>query len=282
MILVIGGTGTTGRAVLHTLHGRGLPTRALVRAASDLPPSVEQVIGDAADPGALRAVLTGVSGVFLAMGNGPRQEEVELGVVAETARARVEHLVKLSAPGPADSPVAIARLHHRVEDAVRATGIAHTFLRPYAFFQNLLFHAGRIRATGSFPATTGDTPLNMVDARDVAEVAVAALIDNPGGTHLLTGPEAISYPDIAARLTAAGRPTRCVTVSPEQLRADLRGAPNWLIDHVLEIQRLATTHPEHPNDTVARLLGHPPRLLDDFLREHAPAFGIPNRTSESG
>ncbi|GAA3029942.1 NAD(P)H-binding protein [Actinokineospora globicatena] len=271
MILVIGGTGTTGRAVLQSLHG--VPTRALVRTPGSLPPGVEQVVGDAADPGSLRAALTGVSGVFLAMGNGPRQEEIELGVVAEAARAGVDHLVKLSAPGPADSPVAIARMHHRVEDAVRASGINHTFLRPYAFFQNLLFHADRIRATGSFPTTTGDTPLNMVDARDVADVAVAALRRKSTGTHLLTGPEALSYPEVAALLTAMGKPARCVTLTAAELRADLTGAPPWLVDHILEIQSLATTHPEHPNATVAQLLGRPPRSLDDFLREHARAFG---------
>ncbi|SES33534.1 NAD(P)H-binding protein [Actinokineospora terrae] len=272
MILVIGGTGTTGRAVLHALHTRAVPTRALVRTAGTVPPGVEQVVGDAADPGALRAALAGASGVFLAMGNGPRQEEIELGVVAEAARAGVDHLVKLSAPGPADSPVAIARMHHRVEAAVRASGVGHTFLRPYAFFQNLLFHAARIRATGWFPTTTGDTPLNMVDARDVADVAVAALMTKTTGTHVLTGPEAVSYPDIAARLTAAGTPTRCVTLTPTELRADLTGAPPWLVDHVLEIQHLATTHPEHPNNTITHLLGRPPRTLDAFLHEHAPAF----------
>ncbi|WP_018684447.1 NAD(P)H-binding protein [Actinokineospora enzanensis] len=271
MILVIGGTGTTGRAVLQAL--RGVPTRALVRGSGNLPPGVGRVVGDAGDLGAVRAALTGVSRVFLAMGNGPRQEEIELGVVAEAARAGVDHLVKVSAPGPVDSPVAIARLHHRVEEAVRESGIGHTFLRPYAFFQNLLFQADRIRATGSFPAMTGDTPLNMVDARDVADVAVAALAGKVTGTHLLTGPEAVSYPEVAARLTALGRPTRCVAVAAEELRADLRGAPDWLVDHVVEIQRLAITHPEHPNDTVAHLLGRPPRRLDDFLRQHAVAFG---------
>ncbi|PPK62367.1 NAD(P)H-binding protein [Actinokineospora auranticolor] len=277
MIVVIGGTGTTGRAVLRGLRAQGVPTRALVRTPTDLP-GVEQVIGDAADPGAVRAALTGAAGLFLAMGNGPRQEAIELGVVDEAARARVGHLVKLSAPGPENSPVAVARLHHRVEEAVRSWGITHTFLRPYAFFQNLLFHADRIRATGWFPTTTGDTRLNMVDARDVADVAVNALTFGATGTHVLTGPEAVSYPEVAAKLTAAGRPTRCVNITPDELRADLRGAPDWLVNHVLEIQHLSTTHPEHPNDTVSRLLGRPPRSLDNFLHEHAPAFGAPTTT----
>ncbi|WP_026422125.1 SDR family oxidoreductase [Actinokineospora inagensis] len=275
MIVVIGGTGTTGRAVLHALGARGVPTRALVRTPGRLPAHIDQIVGDAADPDSLRAALTGATGVFLAMGNGPRQEEIELGVVA--AAAHVHHLVKLSAPQVDNSPVAIARMHHRVETAIRTAGIRHTFLRPYAFFQNLLFHADRIRATGWFPTTTGDTPLNMVDARDVADVAVAALTHDTTGTHLLTGPEAISYPDVAARLTAAGRPARCVTVTPTELREDLRGAPPWLVDHVLEIQHMATTHPEHPNDTVAHLLGRPPRPLNAFLHEYAAAFGIPTR-----
>jgi len=223
MILVIGSTGTTGRLVLQRLGDAGVPARALVRPSSAAVarrhpalPGVTVVLGDAGDPESLRAALRGVDRVFLAMGNGPDQLHHELAVVREAARSGVAHLVKVSAPlvGP-DVPVAVARTHHRVEEAVRAAALDHTFLRPYAFLQNLLHSAPTIRLAGFFSGITGDTPLNMVDARDVAEVAVVALTAGGGrGPLVLTGPESVSYPEVARRLTALGHPTRFVDLDP--------------------------------------------------------------------
>ena len=301
MILVIGGTGTTGHALLQRLAALGVPARALVRPAGpfgpvpaapdpvtpprprpDLTrlPGVEPVPGDVDDPAALATALEGVSRVFLAMGNGPRQLDRELAVVRAAATAGVDRLVKVSAPvvGP-DVPVAVARVHHAVERAVVGTGLGHTFLRPYAFQQNLLASAGRIAATGSFTGTSGDTPMNMVDVRDVADVAAVALTDaRPHGEALvLTGPEAVSLPEVARRLTRLGRPTRHRTVTAAAYRDELRGGglPAWLVEHLVEIQALAVGRPERPDDTVERVTGRAARRLDDFLIEHLPLFGGP-------
>lgn len=287
MILVIGGTGTTGSALLRRLAELGVPARALVRprppsslrlAPTPPPvPGIDYVTGDAAVPASLRAALAGVRQVFVAMGNGPDQKQTELGILDAAVAAGVEHLVKVSAPVvAADAPVAVARLHHAVEQAVIASGVGYTFLRPYAFMQNLLRLAPVIRHTGTFAATTGRAPLNMVDARDIADVAAVVLTrpETRGRAHVLTGPEAVSHPEVARRITALGRPTRYLDRTPARLRLDMEhdGLPPWLVDHVLEIQALALTHPETPNTTVAELTGHAPRNLDAFLREHAAAF----------
>jgi uncharacterized protein YbjT (DUF2867 family) len=289
VILVIGGTGTTGRAVLEALPAAHLPFRALVRPGSEvrLPAGTAAVQGDAGDAAGLRRALGGVDQVFLAMANGPRQEGLELGIVRAAAAAGVGHLVKVSAPvvGP-DVPVAVARMHDRVERAALAagaeSGMTCTFLRPYAFQQNLLSHAATIRTLGVFFGITGDTPLNMVDARDVADVAVTVM-QRPGhrGQPLtLTGPEAVSYPEVARRLSLLARRVRYVDQSPEQLRHGLRqraGLPGWLADHIVEIQELALAVPEVPSDSVARITGRAPRRLDDFLRENVRDLCPPRR-----
>jgi uncharacterized protein YbjT (DUF2867 family) len=284
MILVIGSTGTTGRFVLERLSAAGVPTRALVRPAAARPalrrlPGVEVVLGDAGDPPSLRAALQGVDRVFMAMGNGPDQLDRELAVVREAVHSGVTRLVKVSAPlvGP-DVPVAVARMHYEVEQAVLATGLDHTFLRPYAFLQNLLNVAPTVRLAGFFSGITGDTPMNMVDARDIADVAVVALATDRGrGPLVLTGPETVSYPEVARRLTALGRPTRYVDLDPEDYRRSLRraGLPPWLVEHLAEIQALALTHPESPTGTVAALIGRPPRTLDAFLAENLASFAAP-------
>jgi uncharacterized protein YbjT (DUF2867 family) len=218
-----------------------------------------------------------VEQVFLLMGNGSTQETVELGVVAHAAAAGVRHVVKVSAPLVGDDvPVGIARMHTRVERALAATPMTSTFLRPYAFFQNLLRNADMIRHTGTFVGITGSTPMNMVDARDVADVAVAALTrpEVAGRALVLTGARTVSYPQVAERLTALGAPTVFVTLTPRELRDGLerRGMPAWLVDHVVEIQQMTLARPERPTSTVADVTGHAPRDLDAFLQEHLDAF----------
>ncbi len=53
------------------------------------------------------------------------------------------------------------------------------------------------------------------------------------------------------------------------------GWPPWLADHLVEIQTLALTRPEAPNDTVEQVTGHAARTVDDFLADHLHRFTRP-------
>ncbi|MEV6678891.1 hypothetical protein AB0N09_18835 [Streptomyces erythrochromogenes] len=133
-------------------------------------------------------------------------------------------------------------------------------------------------AQGVILGAMGEAPCNYVDCRDIGDVAAAVLTrpDIPGGTHVLTGPEAVSHPELAGRLSVlTGHPIRYVDLAPDELRDHLvRRArmPGWLADHVTEIQQLAVARTEYPTDDVARILGRPARTLDAFLREHRDRF----------
>ncbi|MGW6848287.1 NmrA family NAD(P)-binding protein [Streptomyces virginiae] len=282
----MGATGATGNALLHSLRTLDVPVRALTRtphtpipgAAGTHRPPVEVRYADATDPHSLRVAFEGADQLFLAMANGPAQVELETRVIDVAAHTGVGHIVKISAPAAEpDSPVAVSRGHHAVEEHLRATGIPHTVLRPYAFAQNLLRLAPAV-AQGLILGTTGEAPCNYVDCRDIGDVAAAALTRSEvaGRTYTLTGPEAVSSPDLAARLSAlTGRPIRYVDLAPAELRDHLvREAhmPAWLADHVTEIQRLAVARPETPDTTVVDILGRPPRTLDAFLQEHRAHF----------
>ncbi|WP_435056411.1 NmrA family NAD(P)-binding protein [Streptomyces venezuelae] len=286
MIVVMGATGATGNALLHSLATSGTPVRALTRTphrpipgtAGVRRPPVEVRYADATDPHSLRTAFEGADRLFLAMANGPAQVELETRVIDLATHAGIGHIVKISAPAAEpDSPVAVSRGHHAVEEHLRACGVPHTVLRPYAFLQNLLRLAPGV-AQGVVLGTAGDAPFNHVDCRDVADVAAAALTrpDIAGGTYTLTGPEAVSYPELAARLSAlTGHRIRYVDLTPDELRDRLvREArmPGWLADHVTEIRQLAVTHPEAPTTTVGDVLGRPPRTLDAFLHEHRAHF----------
>ncbi|MFD6892162.1 NmrA family NAD(P)-binding protein [Streptomyces sp. NPDC059957] len=294
MIVVMGATGATGNALLHSLLALGAPVRALTRtphlpipgATGTHPLPVEVQYADAADPRSLRSAFQGADQLFLAMANGPEQVALETRVIDIAAQAGIGHIVKISAPAAEpDSPVAVSRGHHAVEEHLRACGLAHTVLRPYAFMQNLLRLAPAV-ARGVILGAMGEAPCNYIDCRDIGDVAAAALTRPgiAGGTYTLTGPEAVAYPELAARLTTlTGRAVRYVDLAPDELRDSLiRNAhmPDWLADHVTEIQQLAITRPENPNTTVTDLLGRPPRTLDAFLREHHAHFRSADPSAE--
>jgi uncharacterized protein YbjT (DUF2867 family) len=286
MIVVMGATGATGNALLHSTLALGTPVRALTRTPNrPLPgttgahqPPVEVQYADATDPHSLRTAFRGASQLFLAMANSPAQVELETRIIDMAAHTGIGHIVKISAPAAEpDSPVAISRGHHTVEEHLRASGLTHTILRPYAFTQNLLRLAPTV-AQGVILGTTGDAPFNYIDCRDIGDVAAAALTrpDIAGGTYTLTGPEAVSYPELASRLTAlTGNRIRYVHLTRDELRDNLvhkAHMPTWLADHVTEIQQLAMTRPETPTTTVIDILGRPPRTLDAFLHEHHAHF----------
>ncbi|MEU0988266.1 NmrA family NAD(P)-binding protein [Streptomyces sp. NPDC005953] len=283
----MGASGTTGGALLRSLAASGVPSRALTRdpdrlrahlgeAVSHL---VEVVPADAADTDSLRAAFKGARQLFLAMANGPAQVGLETRVVDTAADSGIEHIVKISDPvAAADSPVTLSRGHHAVEEHLRASGLTHTVLRPYAFMQNLLLLAPAVAARSVVLGAMQDAPCNWIDSRDIGDVAAATLTraDLRGGTYVLTGSEAVGYGELTEILTRLlGRPVRYVDLPPHELRENLvhhAHMPPWLAEHVVEIQQLAVSHPESPTDTVTHVLGRPPRTLDAFLREHLARF----------
>ncbi|MCG6493904.1 NmrA family NAD(P)-binding protein [Kitasatospora sp. A2-31] len=287
MIVIMGATGATGGATLDSLARLGVPARALSRDPGRLLAGlddhtralVEPVYADAGDPDSLRAAFRGASGLLLTMANGPQQVEHELRAIDAAADAGVEHIVKVSAPAAEpDSPVAVSRGHHLVEQHLRASGVTATVLRPYAFMQKLLLLAPGIAAAGMIHGAMGTAPCNYIDCRDIGDAAAAVLIrpEHAGRTYELTGGRAYSYPELAALLGALlGRPVRYIDLPPAELHAHLvhrAGMPEWLAAHVVEIQRLAVDRPERPDGSVNRLLGRAPRTLEAFLREHLARF----------
>ncbi|MCF2527141.1 NmrA family NAD(P)-binding protein [Yinghuangia soli] len=291
MITVMGASGATGGALLDSLVALGVPCRAVTRDPAGLVRriaeraqhvrGIEVVGADAADPASLRAAFVGCEALFLAMANGPDQVAYENAAVDAAAACGVRHVVKLSAPAAEpDAPVAVSRGHSSIEQRLQERGLVATMLRPYAFMQKLPLLADGIRHGGVIVGAMGGAACNYVDVRDIADVAAAALTGPPpgpaGAVLDLTGPEAITYPELAERIgRLLGRTIRYVDLPPQVFRAHLvrvAGMPDWLAAHVAEIQQLAVLRPERPTDDVARLLGRAPRSLDAYLAEHVGLF----------
>ena len=283
MILVVGATGTVGSEVVAALRARGAPARALVRDAARgraaLGEGVELAEADLGDPAGVRRAFDGVTRVFLLTANGPDQVEHERAVLDAAAAARVERIVKVSAisaaPGSAASFLAA---HGRAEALLERSGLPAVVLRPNFFMSALLAAADTVRAEGRIYGSFGDGRLAMVHPGDIGQAAAAALVEpgHGGRTYVLSGPEAMTYAEAAARLGAVlGRPVEYVDVPPDALRGALAaaGLPGWLVEGIVEIQaQVRAGIAETPTGDVERLTGRPPRDLDAYLRERAAAF----------
>jgi uncharacterized protein YbjT (DUF2867 family) len=283
-ILVTGATGQVGSALVEELVRRGAQTRAMVRteehAAGLAARGVEAVVGDFERPESLPGALSGVDHAFLVSRDDPRQPEMEGALIEATARAGVGRIVKLSASGAGpDSPVALMRRHAQAERTLEGSGLEHTVLRPQLYMQNFLRFGPSIATDGRFAAPMGDRRFALVDVRDVARVAAAALTEeaHAGATYVVSGPEALSYGEAAETIGAAiGKEVAYEPAEPRAFRDNLlaeRGLPRWRAD---ELAFIASAYGagagELVTDVVYRVGGGEPRTFAQFVREHAEHF----------
>ena len=282
MILVIGATGTVGSEVVRQLVATGERPRALVRdpatARQRLGDQVEHVVGDLDRPETIAAALAGVDRVFLLTTQSSRQPEWERAVIGAAARTGVGQLVKLSVfRANEQSPLQVARQHGQAERVLAQSGLAATILRPVFFMQNLL----AMVHDGAIATAAGDGRVAMVDARDIAAVAVATLTGggHAGKTYTLTGPQALSFYQVASVLSRqTGRPLRHVRVPPDKVRVALqgRGVAAWYADDMARLHSmLAVGYEEVVTDDIHRVTGHPPRTLVQFAGDHAGVLTRP-------
>jgi uncharacterized protein YbjT (DUF2867 family) len=265
-----------GREVVRLLADAG-PVRAMVRdpAATDGLPGADTAVATFEDADAMAAAMTGAETVFLAGRDSPDYPAQQGRAVDAAARAGVRHIVKLSALAAAPgSPVELMRDHHAVEERLRASGIAWTFLRPHLYMQNLLRFAAPVAGEGRLAAPMGAGAYPFVDTRDVAAAAAAVLREpaaHAGRAYALTGPRAVGYTEIA-RLMAAivGRDVRYEALVPARFRADLEaaGIPAWRAADLAAIASAYSDADNLPADGVAELAGRPPTAIERFLEDH--------------
>jgi uncharacterized protein YbjT (DUF2867 family) len=281
LVLVTGATGSTGRALVEALTGRGVPVRAMVRRETDrdrLPAGTEAAVADFDDAESVAAALRGAAKAYLVTPSSERAGQQQQRFADLAAQADIGHLVVLSQLGADEgSPVRFLRYHADVENHVRRLGIGYTFLRPNLFFQGLLAFAGLVSAESRFYAPIGDAKVSAIDVRDIAMVAAVTLTEagHEGATYTLTGPAAVTHHDIAAALTSAlGRPIAFVDVPPDAFAASLRGIlPPWQIDGLLEdYAHYRRGEAAKVTTTVANVTGQPSRDVGQFARDYAAAF----------
>ena len=283
MILITSAPGNNANAVIRELTTAGVRVRALLRnpnSAGEIKgPLVEVAVGDFLNPASLDAALRGVEKAFLIPPTDPRSVEMQVNFIRAAKRAGTRHVVKLSVNGAdVNSPVRVARWHAEGEKELEASGIPFTHLRPNAFMQNFLGLAPTIVSQGEFYQPAADGKVSHIDVRDIAAVAAKALTENghQGKTYVITGPEALSYDDVARKLsTALGRPVKYVNITPEDFKKSLLGwgIPEYMADGLNEFfAAIRAGYLAVVTNTVEEVAKRKPISFDDFVRDFADAF----------
>ena len=283
MILITSAPCNNANAVIRELTTAGVRVRALLRnpnSAGEIKGQlVEVAVGDFLNPASLDAALRGVEKAFLIPPTDPRSVEMQANFIRAAKRAGTRHVVKLSVNGAdVNSPVRVARWHAEGEKELEASGIPFTHLRPNAFMQNLLGLAPTIVSQGEFYQPAADGKVSHIDVRDIAAVAAKALTENghQGKTYVITGPEALSYDDVARKLsTALGRPVKYVNITPEDFKKSLLGwgIPEYMADGLNEFfAAIRAGYLAVVTNTVEEVAKRKPISFDDFVRDFADAF----------
>lgn len=285
MILVTGSTGTIGQYLVPTLLDRGTAVRLLVRdadrARAVFGDRTELVVGDLHDASAVTAAVDGVESVFLNSSSLSGFVDLQKTVIDAAAAGGVSHLVRLSVAGAApDSAPSYGRGHFTLDEHLKASALSWTILQPNSFMQNLLSNAETIKVGGIY-ASAGDGAVAMIDARDIADVAAAVLVDerHVGESLVLTGGAAVTYTDIAVALTAElGHDVRYVDVPPEVTRGNLLGfgLPAEQVDDIVALFAIFRAgYASTVTSTVRDVLGREPGALAAFLHDHRSALTAP-------
>lgn len=281
MIMITGATGSVGRVVLEQLIADNRDGQPGVRVLSrnpdkvQWPSGVRTFAGDLSDPESFRAALSGVEAVYLfpAPGAGP-------GFVSAAEAAGVRRVVLLSSAAVLDGveaqPDPIAAYHSEFEQALRASDLEWTFLRPEVFAGNCLQWAAQTKTGDVIRGAYADAASTPIHEADIAAVAVAALTEpgHTGAVYHLTGPQSLTHAEQARILgEVLGRPISYLEVPAETVREWMTPhVPAPILESILQIWAESVAHPRPVTDHVAKVTGRAPRTFAQWVRDHADEF----------
>jgi uncharacterized protein YbjT (DUF2867 family) len=283
-VVVTGGTGTVGSAVVRELVARGgAGVSVVTRDPAKLKDvkGITAVQGNLLEPASVRRVFDGADAVFLL--NPVSQTEASEALMAVTGMrlAKVKRVVYLSVHH-AEKAAWLPHFGSKVgvEEALKVSGIPFTILRPNNFYQNDYWFKDVLLQYGVYPQPIGSIGVSRVDVRDIAEAAAVTLTTtgHEGQSYDLVGPQAVTGESTAKSWGAAlGKP---IAYAGDDLDAwekqQLQYLPDWMVfdfrsmyEHFQKNGLVASA------EAIARqtkLTGHPPRSFDAFAAETAQAW----------
>jgi uncharacterized protein YbjT (DUF2867 family) len=271
LIAVTGATGAVGGRVARALSSAGVQQRLVVRDAARAPdlPGAGVRTASYGDAKALKHAFHGVGTLFFASASEDAHRiDQHRSVVEAAAAAGVERVVYTSFLGAAaDCTFTFARDHFATEQMLTDARFRTTFLRD-SFYSDIL---PEFVVDGALRGPGGQGRVGAVARADVAEVAVAALLDDThdGRSYDLTGPQALTFAEIAETISRVqGREVAYVEETLEEAYAARAGfgAPRWMVDGwVSTYTAIARGELDVVSDAVETVTGHPARSLEDVL-----------------
>ena len=285
-VLVTGATGTVSTALLGALRGTpSLRLRALVRdpakAEGLKKDGVEVAHGDLEEPDTLAEAFDGVDIVWLLTPASALEPSMGSNAVLAAKRAKVKHIVRNSAiKAGHDAPNRNGRLHALVEEAVKASGIPWTIVRPHYYMQNLLSSASSVASDSALYMNMGKGRVGTIDGRDVG-VFAAKVIEHPdrhvGKIYNPTGPESIDMAAAAETLSRVlGKQVNYVALPQDAAQQAMLGfgLSRWFVGNVVDYGRVYSDGwGDFTTSDFKDVTGQEARSFKQFATDFAPAFG---------
>jgi uncharacterized protein YbjT (DUF2867 family) len=261
-ILVIGGTGKTGRRVAENLTAQGHNVRAVGRnttpvfnwenpetyadALKDMDRAYIVYYPDLAVPGSREAIQT---------------------LTEKALEAGLEKVVLLSGKGEKEAEVC--------EDIVANSGLNYTLVRASWFNQNFsegAFLEFILNGIVALPMPNAKIP--FVDAKDIADVVSKVLLDDNynGKTITVTGAEQLTFKEVSAAISeATGRSLQYIPVSIAEFKAEMQrtGLPDsyvWLFGYLFE-EVLGNPDNQGISNDVETVLGRKPISFKEYVKK---------------
>jgi uncharacterized protein YbjT (DUF2867 family) len=279
-ILVTGATGNTGSGLVPALRNAGIEVCAFVRDESKAQPlkdaGAEILVGDLDQPKTIGPAVEGIDKIYLLTWNGPTQAQQVQNVIDAAKQAGNPHIVRHSMWGSKKSR--IVKQGDQAEEAVKSSGLPWTLLKPTFFMQNTMMAAQTISSDGVIYWDMKDGKLSMIDLRDIVDVAVSVLTGSghESKSYILTGPEAISFHNVAAAFSKVlGTNIKYVNVPGEAAIESMvgMGLPKWIAQGYGELSEgFSEGFADSVTTNVATLTGHQARSFEQFARDFAQVF----------
>ena len=269
-ILVIGGTGKTGRKVVNRLNSIGHKVRIGSRSTS---PAF-----DWDNPETWETALQGMDKVYITFQPDlavPGALEAIEELTKQAKRCGIKKLVLLSGKGEREAELC--------EQVVIHSGLDYTIVRASWFNQNFsesFFLEPIIEGFVALPQAEVKVP--YVDTDDIADVVVEALLHEKHNKKMyqLTGPRSLTFREVIQEISeATGRDIIFTPIAlPAYTQAmKQQGVPAdfiWLIEYLFSEVLGNPNNSEITND-IEKVLGRKPKDFSEYIKE-TKATGVWN------
>jgi len=279
--LVIGATGSIGSRVTRRLIESRSKTSVFVRdtrkARALFGHHVEIHSGDLDHPGPTLVEALGEADEVFLVTDGPDLARKDQVVCAAAEQTDVRHVVKLSTLD-VETGIGTGPWHACGENAIRESGLTFTFVRAAGFMSNLLGWSRSIRCDGVLRSSAGDGKIAFIHPDDIAAVVTTALTtrEHDNKTLVITGPEALSYGEMAAMIgRAIGKSVGFEEMSDEEAYAEtvLWAGDGDYADALVDIWRAVRQgRLDIVTDEVKRVTGREPITMARWAAENATSF----------